>query len=275
MLSFITWRLDIAYKGTHFAGFQIQENKNTIQGELERILAILFKKRIVVNGSGRTDAGVHALRQVVSFKTPFSEDIDKECILRALQGLVRGDISILSLQQVQDEFHSRFNTIGKTYVYAVYLGELNNPFLNSLCWQYSYPIDRNKLVSLCKILEGEHNFLNFCVDGKKYKEKSTIRNLHRCQVEIKGDYVFFSFSGTGFLYKMVRVLVAHILDSAGERGVADTEKLFEQNYKGMVTKEVAGARGLFLANVFYSLKDYHNSLDISALDYLENFGLSF
>ena len=269
------WRLEIAYYGNSFCGFQIQEGKLTVQGEIERILATLCNQRIVVNGSGRTDAGVHALRQIVSFSTPSSFSLSQERILRALRGLIHHDIGIISLQEVAGNFHARFDTVGKTYIYIVYLGELNNPFTYPFCWQYSYPLEKDMLLQVCQILEGEHDFFNFCIDGKKYGNNTTIRHLHRCRVEMKGDYAFFSFCGTGFLYRMARVLVSHILDRAGSRGVSKTEQLFDRNFQGIVTKEVAVAKGLFLANVFYNSDDYSDQLEVSALEYLTQFGLNF
>ena len=269
------WRLEISYCGSSFCGFQIQKGKLTVQGEIERILTTLCNQRIVVNGSGRTDTGVHALRQIVSFFTPSSFSLSQERILRALRGLIHHDIGIISLQEVAENFHARFNTVGKTYIYIVYLGELNNPFTYSFCWQYSYPLKKDMLLQVCQTLEGEHDFFNFCIDGKKYGNNTTIRHLHRCRVEMKGDYAFFSFCGTGFLYRMARILVSHTLDRAGNRGVSKTEQLFDRNYRGIVTKEVAVAKGLFLANVFYNLDDYSNHLEVSALDYLAQFGLNF
>ena len=266
------WRLDIAYCGSNFSGFQRQDKKRTVQGEIEHILEKLYNQKITIKGSGRTDLGTHALKQVVSFTT-LQDLYNQATLYRALCSLINKDIALLNLLEVKEDFHARFDTCGKTYIYCVYLGKLKNPFLVAFSWQYNYPLDTEKLSQVCSLLEGEHNFVNFCRDSEKYQGKTT-RHLHRCQVELLDKFALFIFSGSGFLHKMVRMLTSHILDSASsKRDVAPTAELLQKKTKKLTTKEIAPAKGLFLADVFYDEQEYFQSLKTSPLTYLKKFYL--
>ncbi len=205
--------LTMEYDGTHFAGWQIQKNDRTVQGEIEKVLSTICRDKIKVVGSGRTDSGVHALGQVAHFKTACSMSLSD--FLKALNALLPKDVSILKVREVQSRFHAQYNVKSKTYRYAI----LNRPVRSALNRQYSYYVPFRLNLPLMRreaqLLKGRHDFKSFQArdpaDKDRHKEKHTIRTLKKISIRKKGDFVFIDVEGDGFLYKMARNIVGTLI----------------------------------------------------------------
>lgn len=243
-------RLDIAYDGTNYCGYQIQPNEVTIQGVLESALEKIHKKKVDVIGSGRTDSGVHADMQVVNFITSI-ETIPPENFRSALNSLLPLDIRILKSQEVSDDFHSRFNAIRRTYKYYIKLGEVGHPKYRDFCYLVRKPLNIPLLNTLARELLGEHDFTTFAAAGDQAPTK--IRTIHSAAFYPEGEFVVFKICGNAFLQRMVRSITGTLLDMGwkGESPELLSEVLKSRDRSRAGT--TAPARGLFLNKVEYPL----------------------
>lgn len=249
-----TLKAAVRYRGTHFAGWQVQPGQRTIQGAIEGVLSTIAQVPIRIVGAGRTDAGVHALGQVFSFEWPVSPDCEK--LHRSLLKMLAPDIRIESIGIAPDGFHAIECAKGKTYAYALYDNAHVDPFTADCAWAIAYSIDRERLLALAKRLEGEHDFQGYCGAGSTVK--TTVRTIH--QIELHdgpvigppGDplYWHLTFAGNGFLYKMIRNIVGTLVDVA--RGHLGENVLAERLHAPMPYKGfTAPGHGLFLSHVHY------------------------
>lgn len=206
----------IAYDGTQFNGFQTQPNCRTVQGELERVLRKLNNdKTIFVTGSGRTDAGVHAIGQVIHFDYPETRELEK--MRYALDSLTPKDIAIKSVEIVAEDFHARYNVVEKTYRFHVDLGKPRSPFRRFYASHFPYPIDADKIQRSLNDLVGTHDFTSFCASGTEVEDK--VRTIYEAKLDVNDeeDELVFTFRGDGFLYKMIRNLVGTLLEIGNDR----------------------------------------------------------
>lgn len=241
--TYMKYLLTITYDGTNFAGFQRQANgERTIQAELERTLQILLKQDISVVASGRTDAGVHAYNQVVHFECDGIGDDAK--FLRSVNGILPSDVKAKTVQPTQ--IHARFSAKKKTYLYKMYIGDIDLPLFDKMT---RIPSNSNidAMKSAGKLLLGEHDFANFCASGSGVK--STIRTIYSIKWKQSGEYLDFYITGNGFLYKMVRNIIGSLIEvGKGKISVAD----YPTFAFGKFTKRhTAPANSLFLYNVKY------------------------
>lgn len=246
------FKATIAYDGTNFAGFQSQPNQRTVQGELEKGLTkMTHGDRIVVNGSGRTDSGVHALGQVIHFDFP-NDRMSGENMLNALNSLMPLDIEVLECEIVPDDFHSRFSTHGKRYVYRVDRGRFTDPFKRNYTGHYPYPVDIKLIEEALKDVVGTHDFTSFAAAGGHVKDK--VRTIYEATVveDKANNEIRFEFYGNGFLYNMVRILVATLLEIGNKRRpVHDFLRLYEVKDR-QEARTTAPASGLYLKEVVYN-----------------------
>ncbi|KRK79705.1 tRNA pseudouridine(38-40) synthase TruA [Companilactobacillus nodensis] len=244
------YKLTIAYDGTKFHGFQRQPDMRTVQGVVENALSKMTKgTHVEVYGSGRTDAGVHAFGQVIHFDYP--GDMPAENMLRAINSLMPLDVVVENSAIVDENFHARFGVKRKTYQYRVDLGHYTNPFKRFYTGHYQYPIDVDKIKVALKDLEGEHDFTSFAASGGVIENK--VRTIYSAKVEYieSENELVFEFTGNGFLYNMVRILVATLLEIGnGRRDVHDFLRLFEVKDR-QEARGTAPASGLYLKQVFY------------------------
>ncbi|MHC5228279.1 tRNA pseudouridine(38-40) synthase TruA [Enterococcus sp. LJL99] len=206
----------IAYDGTQFNGFQTQPNCRTVQGELERVLRKLNNgKTIFVTGSGRTDAGVHAIGQVIHFDYPETRDLEK--MRYALDSLTPKDIAIKSVEIVAEDFHARYHVVEKTYRFHVDLGKPRSPFRRFYASHFPYPVDTDKIRHGLTELVGTHDFTSFCASGTEVEDK--VRTIYEAKLDVneEADELTFTFRGDGFLYKMIRNLVGTLLEIGNDR----------------------------------------------------------
>lgn len=266
--------MTITYDGAAFCGFQVQKSGRTVQGELEHALKVVLKDDISCVASGRTDAGVHAVRQYVHFETNKKFEISK--LMRSLNGIMGSDIKIMEIKK--SALHARFDAKRKTYLYKMYKSVVELPLIQNRAFRISKDADLKKFKKACSWLKGTHDFANFCAAGSEVK--TTVRTIYDCQLQIKSQinschckehsdaaiqthapcpgitnniFVNFYITGNGFLYKMVRNIVGLLLEFA-EGKIADKKTFLQiafskdQNKKSKLTKP---PYALYLLDVEY------------------------
>lgn len=242
------FKLTVCYDGSRYRGWQKQGNtEKTVQGRLESLLGRLLGQQIELHGSGRTDAGVHARRQVCSFQA------DTECtcefMLTELRKYAPEDIGILGLEEAEPRFHARLSCLEKTYVYRIWNSEAPNVFERGYVYSWPGSLDTEKMRRAAELLCGEHDFSAFCT--ARSKKKSAVRNLRRITVERKGEELRLTFTGDGFLYNMVRILTGTLLEAgSGARSAESVGEALASHDRSMAGF-TAPARGLFLWDLRY------------------------
>lgn len=208
-------RLELCYDGTRYRGWQrLAGENNTIQGKLETTLSKILGEEIEISGSGRTDAGAHAAGQVANFHCENQMPCDQ--ILMQLRRYLPEDIGIYSCEDVQPRFHARLNAKRKTYRYRVWNSELPCVFQRRFVYVDSRPLDLDGMRQAGQFFLGEHDF-SACCANKKMK-KSTVRRIEQVDIRRIGEEIQFTFTGNGFLYNMVRIMVGTLLEvGRGER----------------------------------------------------------
>ena len=242
------YRAIVQYEGTRYRGWQKQASThNTIQQKLENILSALEEKPVEVHASGRTDAGVHAYGQVISFMLE-CEKTEKE-IMDYMNRYLPKDIGIISLTRAGDRFHARLNATGKIYQYRVLNSSVPHIFDRRYVYQLEERLDREAMKEAMAALEGTHDFKAFT--SKKNSKKSTLRTIYEIKMEERESELIFTFYGDGFLYHMVRILMGTILEVGLHKREADG---IPEIIKGGDRKKagfLAPANGLALMKVFY------------------------
>jgi tRNA pseudouridine38-40 synthase len=195
-----TYKLVISYDGTAYHGYQYQENAYTVQEALEKALRKLYGEKIRVGAAGRTDAGVHARGQVVSFCAP--ERIPGDRLKQALNGILPKDIVIVEAGRVADGFLSRKDAKGKVYTYSIDNGSHPDVFMRNYSWHLPCHLDLEKMQKTAALFLGEHDFKAFQAAGSPVK--TTVRTIYSLTVTRKNHFIILRFEGNGFLYKMVR-----------------------------------------------------------------------
>lgn len=249
--------LTIAYDGTNFSGWQRQPGQRTVQGEVERVLSQLCRQEITVNGTSRTDAGVHALDQHASFCAEFGIPVER-IALAANHLLLAGnhrpgavsDVRIVEAREVPEGFHARFNSRGKRYIYKIRNAPQQDMFLRNTCYQIERPLDEVAMHRATQAIVGTHDFRCFMAAGSQVGE-DTVRTVYDLSVERQGDWVTISIAGNGFLYNMVRIITGTLVEvGLGQRPETATATAIEGR-KRALAGHTAPPQGLYLAKVFY------------------------
>ena len=238
----------IQYDGTRYEGWQKQKNTDrTIQGKLERVLEEFCGFPTEVCGSGRTDAGVHALGQMASVRLP--EGTDPEEIMKYANHYLPEDIRILAVSQVPDRFHARLSAVWKTYCYHIDTGSKKDVFERKYTYGFPFSLDVEKMRQAARLLEGTHDFKSFC-SNKKMK-KSTVRTLYEIRLTQLPNELQIDYRGEGFLYNMVRILTGTLIEvGRGDRKPEEIPGILEGRDRGLAGF-TAPARGLTLVEVRY------------------------
>lgn len=253
------FKLTITYDGTAYSGWQIQPNAPSIQEILQDALkCILSIEHVVVIGSGRTDAGVHALNQVAHFKT--EHEISPQRLMLALNGTLPRDIRIKKTELAPLHFHSQYSAIKKEYHYHLYLDRIMDPFRRLYCWHVLRKLKQSFLFDCAALFIGKHDFTSFANEPHAGSvAKNPVRTLYRLDVFPVEGGIRLEFEGDGFLYKMVRNIVGTLVDVASQRlTVNDVINIFEARDRRKASS-AAPAQGLFLVKVTYP----ENHLDFS------------
>ncbi len=240
-------RLDLCYDGSRYRGWQrLTGVDNTIQGKLEQTLSRILKEEIEISGSGRTDSGAHALGQVASFHCSSTMPADE--ILSQLRRYLPEDIGIYSCQEVHHRFHARLNAKTKTYRYRIWNSEQPCVFERRYVTVLPETLDVSAMKQAAALLEGEHDFSAFC--AAKGKKKTTVRQVYRIEISRKGEELHFTFTGNGFLYNMVRIMVGTLVEvGLGLRTPESVVALFGASRSE--AGRLMGAQGLCLMEVTY------------------------
>lgn len=233
----------ISYDGSKFYGFQRLKNCLSVQKALEDALTLINKKEVVVKGAGRTDRGVHALDQCVSFRLDIT--ISKDGLKKALNSLIEPYIYVKSVEEVSSDFHARFSVVKKQYLYKINLGEYN-PILSDYVYQSRYSLDINKMQEVAKLYIGIHDFSNF-VSGDRENNECIIFDI---TFEKKDNILEIRFLGKSFYRYMVRNLVGMMIEVG--RGKEDISKVKDM-LKAKTIKHgfTAPAAGLYLEKIYY------------------------
>ena len=242
------YRLTLCYEGTRYKGWQKQGNTGqTLQEKLETLLGRLLEQPVEIAGSGRTDAGVHARRQVCSFRA----ETDRSCeeLLGALRAHLPEDIGAIALEEAAPRFHARLSCTGKTYVYRVWNSEAPNVFERRIVCPFPAALDLPAMERAAALLCGTHDFSAFCAN--RHMKKSAVRNLRRIEFLRMGEELRIQFTGDGFLYHMVRILTGTLLEvGAGQRSPEDMPAVLASLDRGRAGF-TAPAQGLTLWDVYY------------------------
>jgi tRNA pseudouridine38-40 synthase len=236
-------RIQLAYDGSAFHGWQVQPGLPTIQGVLEGIVSEIEGHPVQVAGSGRTDAGVHALGQVAAFT--FENPIPCANLRRAVNRLLPPAVRVLSAEEVHADFHPRFDARSKTYEYRIVREEVCSPFEWPFVHHYPFPLAEERMAQLARTLEGEHDFTVFAAsDDRDAEGRSKVRTVFSSVLERGAGRLTYRIRGSGFLKHMVRNIVGTLLE-AGRGNIADLAALPAKS------GPTAPAKGLFLIGVEY------------------------
>ena len=240
------YKLVISYDGTDFAGFQIQPNERTVQGEIEKALFNLTGQEIRITPSGRTDTGVHALGQVISFD--LDTKIDEKRLYKAINAYLPSDVRVLSSEIASNNFNARKSAKRKTYEYSWYLSEIEIPTKERFALRVDN-VDLENVKSAAKLLVGEHDFVAFSSTGSCVN--TTVRKVYSVKVEKRGIDVKISITGNGFLYNMVRIICGTLLEiGLGKRAEQDIINALSSGNRKFAGKTLS-AKGLCLKQVKY------------------------
>ncbi len=241
-------RIKVVYEGTRYQGWQKQESTdNTIQGKLERLISRMCEEQIIIQGSGRTDAGVHSLGQVSNFQTESAMTLEE--MQKYMNQYLPEDIAVTGISETAPRFHSRLNATGKRYSYRVWNSSVPNVFLRNFAYTVEENLDVKAMEKAVAGLLGEHDFKAFT--STKKGKKSTVRRIDAIDIKKEGDLLTFTFTGNGFLYHMIRILMGTLLEvGKGERSADSMEEILRSK-----NRENAGplvpAKGLILEEVFF------------------------
>ena len=240
-------KLTIEYDGNCYNGWQKQPNKLNIQGEIERAIYNITKEEVDLIGSGRTDAGVHALGQVANFKTNSQISIEK--LPLAINSQLKNSIVIKEAEEVNERFHSRYNAKHKTYRYIINNSKCGTAIYRNLEYSYPFKLDAEKMKQASKYFEGEHDFKAFKSSGTS--SKNSVRTIYKAIVKQEGEKIIIELTGNGFLYNMVRIISGTLLDvGLGKIQPEEIPEMIESKDRQRAGKTLP-AHGLYLVEVKY------------------------
>ncbi len=248
-------KVTLSYDGAEFSGWQIQPHAMTVQGTLASVIGRITGEKVLPQGSGRTDAGVHALAQVMTFVTESS--VPTENFLKAMNDILPAAIRVLEVVEAPADFHARHSARAKTYRYRIYRGSICPPFLARYVWHYPYPLDENAMAQAAGLVVGEHDFTSFAaVDperGKDDQPASNIRRIFSSAWQSSGEELVYLVRGNGFLHHMVRNLIGtFILVGKKTLQIDDVKRILEVRNRSSAGA-TAPASGLYLVSVEYDL----------------------
>ncbi len=252
-------KITLTYDGYGFHGWQIQPGKPTIQGTLAETIARITGENVLPQGSGRTDAGVHALAQVAS--VDLASPIPAEGLRIALNDKLPPSIRVLDVEEVPPEFHARHSAKGKTYRYRIYRAAICSPFLAHHVWHYPWPLNETLMDQVAESIVGEHDFTSFAAadpdratrirEASDDDEISNVRTIFSSAFRREGEELIYEVRGNGFLHHMVRNLVGTFVEAGKWKHGAEHVTAILQQRSRSAAGPTAPADGLYLVNVEY------------------------
>lgn len=246
-------KMILSYDGADFAGWQVQPDAPTVQGTLASAIGRVTGEKVLPQGSGRTDAGVHALAQVMTFVT--SSAVPTANFVKALNDVLPASVRVLEVEEMPEGFHARHSSRAKTYRYRIFRGAICPPFLARYVWHYPYPLDEEAMMRGAGLVVGEKDFTSFAaVDPERGREgevASNVRTIFSSSWERCGEELVYTVRGSGFLHHMVRNLVGtFILVGRGTLQGGDVTRILEARDRS-TAGGTAPASGLYLVGVEY------------------------
>ena len=252
----------LSYDGAGFSGWQVQPDAVTVQGTLASAIGRITGEKVLPQGSGRTDAGVHALAQVMTFATESS--VPTENFVKALNDILPASLRVLEVTEAPPGFHARHSARAKTYRYRIYRGTICPPFLARYVWHYPYPLEEQAMSRAAALAAGEHDFTSFAAvdperrtnhetqeDSPGEAERSNVRQIFSSAWERAGEELIYTVRGSGFLHHMARNLVGtFILVGKGTLQAEDVTRILEARNRS-AAGATAPASGLYLVGVEY------------------------
>ena len=236
--------INMSYDGSKFYGYQVQDNKKTVEGTIENILSKIFNESINTIGASRTDKGVHAFDQYCHFDS--DKNINPKTLLHSMNSMIKEGIYIKKIKKVDNDFHARFNVSKKEYIYKINMGTYN-PIEEEYTLQYNKSIKRELLDEFCHIMSGKHNFKSFTSD----KDNNNYERDLIVDYKIKDKVLYLRFLGSGFLRYMIRNIVGLLLEiNDGKKELSDIKYIFDSKSRcslGMCAKP----NGLYLNRIKY------------------------
>ncbi len=263
-----TIRLDLSYFGANYYGYQIQKNVPTIQGEIEEALKKIYNEKCVTQASGRTDTGVHAIHQVVSFKT--KKNIPLEGLKKGLNALLSKNIRILNASYEDKKFHARFSPTKRSYLFIIYNSKICPPFIHNHVWWVRHKINLKNLKKSLKYLKGEHDFSSFC---EKSDKTNHIRQLFKLKVKKKRNLIFITITGNSFLRRMIRVIVGSTVEISTKPNLNPNiiKQVLYAKDRSTNPFTTAPPFGLYFYHVHFPKKNAQNSKKIIQKNILNHF----
>ena len=238
--------LKISYNGKNYSGWQVQKNKITVQGVLQNAIVLILNQQVKLVASGRTDAGVSAIKQVANFTT--QTKIKPAEFMGRLNNLLPSDIRVLNCYEVEEQFNARFSAKQKTYAYNFYLSKISIPYYDQFATMFKQNVNMNIFAQNANMLLGTHDYTSFCASNTQVVDK--VRQVSDIKLVNNGGYYTLLITGNGFLYNMVRIIMGTLIDiSCGKLKQNINQIISEKNR----TKAgfTASACGLVLVDVVY------------------------
>ena len=242
----MTYRIDLGYDGTAFRGFARQAGQRTVQGVLEERLARVLGSEVTTTGAGRTDAGVHARQQVVSFQ--WGDELDLPRLARSLNGMMGPEVVVASVEKAVDDFSARFSAKWRRYRYLILNAPLADPLNRHFCWHVVEPLDLIAMNDAAERLVGEHDFASFC---RTPDSGSTTRRVLSAEWALEGEMTVFTIAANAFCHQMVRSIVGFMVDvGKGRRRADEVETVLAARDRSKASN-MAPPHGLILWEVGY------------------------
>lgn len=242
-----TYRMLVAYDGAPFRGFARQEGLPTVQGAIEDALGKVLRTEVKTSGAGRTDAGVHALGQVISFQTSDAIE-DSAGLQRSINGICRPTIAVLDISEAAPGFDARFSATARTYEYGIFMRDVHDPFSRHTTWHHPGPLDLEAIREAAQHFIGEKDFSSF---GRVEGDRSPVRRIESIEVESEGDLLVIRVTANSFIQQMVRSIVGTLV-AVGEGKISpdEIENIMDKRDRSAAAP-VAPPHGLFLVAVTY------------------------
>lgn len=251
-----TLSMIVQYDGSGYHGWQRQSHLKSVQQTLEKTLSKVFNQTIQIDGSGRTDAGVHALGQCISFKVDLTMPIEN--VKFVVNRRLPNDIYVKSVTLQPDDFHARYCSIGKTYIYKIYKEKGRSPFLDKYAFHIEHDLDENAIRLAMDHFVGTYDFKTFMASGSS--AENTIRTIYRFDLEVTDTTFEFTITGDGFLYNMVRIIIGSLIHvGTGKISASDIPSIIASGDRNRA-KYTAPAHGLYLISVYYAEGDLQKSI---------------